>query len=38
VIHESSDQKTRGFLVQIALLRWFPEHVHQLFGEITVRI
>jgi hypothetical protein len=35
---ELPDQKTRGFVVQIALLRWFPERVHQVFGEMTVRI
>jgi hypothetical protein len=37
-ILESSDQKTRGFVVQITLPRWFLEHVHQVFGEILVRI
>jgi hypothetical protein len=25
---ESSDQKTRGFVVQIALSQWFSERVH----------
>jgi hypothetical protein len=35
---ESPDQKTQGFVVQIALPRWFPERVHQVFGEIPVRI
>jgi hypothetical protein len=34
IVSESSDQKTRGFAVQIALLRWFLEHVHQVFGEM----
>jgi hypothetical protein len=38
MILESSDQKTRGFVVQITLLRWFLEHVHQEFGEMVVRI
>jgi hypothetical protein len=37
-ILESSDQKTRGFVVQIALLRWFSERAHQVFGEMSVRI
>jgi hypothetical protein len=35
---ESPDQKTQGFVVQITLLRWFPESVHQMFGEIPVTI
>ncbi len=35
---ESSDQKTRDFVVQIALPRWFSERVHQVFGEMSVRI
>jgi hypothetical protein len=35
---ESPDQKSRGFMVQIALPRWFPERVHQVFGEMLVRI
>jgi hypothetical protein len=35
---ESLDQKTQGFVVQTALSRWFPERVHQVFSEITVRI
>jgi hypothetical protein len=37
IILESPDQKTRGFVVQIALSRLFTEHVHQVFGEMTVR-
>jgi hypothetical protein len=35
---ESLDQKTQGFVVQIALPRWFSECVHQVFGEIPMRI
>jgi hypothetical protein len=35
---DSQDQKTRGFVVQIALPRWFPERTHQVFGEMPVRI
>jgi hypothetical protein len=35
---ESPDQKTRGFLVQITLSQWFSKHVHQVFGEMTMRI
>jgi hypothetical protein len=35
---ESPDQKKRGFVVQIALLWWFFERAHQMFGEISVRI
>jgi hypothetical protein len=35
---ESPDQKTRGFVVQIAFLRWFLKRAHQVFGEIPVRI
>jgi hypothetical protein len=31
---ESPDQTTRGFVVQIALLRRFSERVHQVFGEM----
>jgi hypothetical protein len=37
-VHESSDQKTRGFVVQIALPRRFLERAHQVFGEMLVRI
>jgi hypothetical protein len=33
---ESPDQKTR-FVIQIVLLRWFLEHVHQVFGEMPLR-
>jgi hypothetical protein len=35
---ESPDQKTRGFMVRIALPWWFSNHAHQVFGEIPVRI
>jgi hypothetical protein len=35
---DSSDQKTRGFLVQITLLQRFSKCAHQVFSEITVRI
>jgi hypothetical protein len=35
---ELPNRKTRGFIVQIALPRWFPERIHQLFGEMTLRI
>jgi hypothetical protein len=35
---ELPDQKTRDFLVRIALPRCFLERAHQLFGEILVRI
>jgi hypothetical protein len=35
---ESPVQRTRGFVVQIALPRWFPERAHQVFGEMPVRI
>jgi hypothetical protein len=35
---ELSDQKARGFLVQIALTRRFLEHARKVFGEISVRI
>jgi hypothetical protein len=38
MILESPVQKTQGFVIKIALLRWFSERVHQMFGEITVRI
>jgi hypothetical protein len=34
---ESSDQKTGGFMVQIALPLWFLERVHQVFSEMAVR-
>jgi hypothetical protein len=36
IVLESSD-KTRGFLVLIDLKRLFSEHVHKVFGEISVR-
>jgi hypothetical protein len=35
---ELPDQKAQVFLVLIALTRWFPVHVHKVFGEIPVRI
>jgi hypothetical protein len=35
---ESPDQKTREFVVQIALSRLFPKRTNQVFGEIPVRI
>jgi hypothetical protein len=38
IVLESPIQKTRGFMIQIALSRWFSERVHQVFGEMTVRI
>jgi hypothetical protein len=38
IVLESPVQKTRDFVIQIALPRWFPECVHQLFGEMYVRI
>jgi hypothetical protein len=38
IVLESPIQKTRGFMIQIALSRWFPERAHQVFGEMTVRI
>jgi hypothetical protein len=38
IVLKSPDQKTRGFVVQIVLPRWFPERVHQLFGEMPMRI
>jgi hypothetical protein len=38
VILKSPDQKTRGFLVQIVLPQSFPEHAHQVFGEMPERI
>jgi hypothetical protein len=31
---ESPDQKTQGFVVRIALPRWFLERAHEVFGEI----
>jgi hypothetical protein len=37
-ILELSDQKVRGFLVLITLKRLISERVHQVFGEMTVRI
>jgi hypothetical protein len=38
ITFESLNQKTRGFVVQIALPRLFPECAHQVFGEMSVRI
>jgi hypothetical protein len=38
IVLESSVQKTQGFMIQIALSRWFSERVHQVFDEIPVRI
>jgi hypothetical protein len=35
---KSSNQNTRGFVVQIVLPWWFSKRVHQVFGEIPVRI
>jgi hypothetical protein len=35
---DSPVQRTRGFMVQIALLQWFSERAHQVFSEIPVRI
>jgi hypothetical protein len=35
---ESLDQKTRGFVVYIALPQWFLERAYQVFGEMPVRI
>jgi hypothetical protein len=34
---ESLDVKTRGFVVRITLQRWFSEHAHQIFGEMSMR-
>jgi hypothetical protein len=38
IMLESLDQKTRGFMVQIVLPWLFPECVHQVFDEMSVRI
>jgi hypothetical protein len=38
IILELLDRKARGFLVSIALKRLFSKRVHQVFGEIAVRI
>jgi hypothetical protein len=35
---ESLDQKTRDFVIQIALPQWFSKNTHQVFGEVTMRI
>jgi hypothetical protein len=37
VVLELLDQKARGFLVLIALIRLFLEHARKVFGEIPVR-
>jgi hypothetical protein len=37
IVLESPDQKTRGFLVLIALKQLFPEHADNVFGEMPVR-
>jgi hypothetical protein len=37
IVLEVLDQKTRGFLMLIALKRLISEHTHKLFGEISVR-
>jgi hypothetical protein len=34
---ESSDQKTRVFLVLVVLLCWVFGHAHQVFGDMCVR-
>jgi hypothetical protein len=34
---ELPDQKAQGFWVQIAFTRRFLKHVHEVFGEMTVR-
>jgi hypothetical protein len=38
IVFESPVQKTRGFVVQIALPRWFFERSYQVFSEIPMRI
>jgi hypothetical protein len=38
IAFESLDQKTRGFVVQIALPWWFSKRDYQVLGEMTVRI
>jgi hypothetical protein len=35
---ESPDQKTRGFVIQIAFPRWFSERVYQVFDEMSMMI
>jgi hypothetical protein len=37
IVHESSDQNTRIFLVRIALSQWFFEHARKVFGKICKR-
>jgi hypothetical protein len=37
VVLELPDQKTRGFLVPIALNRLFPEHSRKVFGKMPMR-
>jgi hypothetical protein len=34
---ELPDQRARGFLVPFALKRLFPQHIHMLFGEMSMR-
>jgi hypothetical protein len=36
-IFELPDQRTQVFLVLIALMWLFPEHVHKMFGEMPFR-
>jgi hypothetical protein len=38
IVLKLSDQKTRGFVIQIVLPRWFSERGHQLFGVMPVWI
>jgi hypothetical protein len=35
IARESPDQKSRDFVFQIALPRWFSERAHQMFGKMT---
>jgi hypothetical protein len=37
VVVELPNQKAQVFLVLIVLTRWFSEHIHKVFGEISVR-
>jgi hypothetical protein len=34
---ELPDQKARVILVLITLMRWFLEHTHKVFGEMSMR-
>jgi hypothetical protein len=36
-VFEPPDQRARGFIVLIALNRLVPEHVRNVFGEMSVR-